>query len=123
MYPSRLKVGDRCYRIRFVKSIRKCNRPVGKGATVGLFDPARIEILIKAGMSKDDTLKTLLHELVHAIEYEYDIRISHKGVYLFEEALFDFIAANSDIFQVSQTRNNTFLIRGRDRKGPRSRLE
>lgn len=93
-YPSSLRIGDRVYRIRFVKSIRGCRREVGKGATVGLHDPARIEILIKAGMSQDDTLKTLLHELVHAIEYEYEIKISHSGVYKFEEALFDFICAN-----------------------------
>ncbi len=93
-YPSQLRVGDRNYRVNFVKSIRKCKLPVGKGATVGLHDPNRIEILIKAGMSEDDTLKTLLHELVHAIEYEYEIKISHSGVYKFEEALFDFICAN-----------------------------
>jgi hypothetical protein len=48
-------------------------------------------------MSKDDTLKTLLHEVVHCFEYEYEIRISHRGVYQFEEALFDFICAN-DLF-------------------------
>lgn len=94
-YPSTLKIGDRTYKIRFVKSIRRCNKPVGKGATVGVFDPARIEILIKKGMSKDETLKTLLHEITHAIEYEYEITISHKGVYKFEEAFFDFICANS----------------------------
>lgn len=93
-YPKTLKVGDRTYRIRFVKSIRRCKREVGKGATVGLHDPSRIEILIKQGMSHDDTLKTLLHELVHAIEYEYEIKISHRGVYKFEEAIFDFLVAN-----------------------------
>lgn len=99
-YPERLKIGDRWYRIRFVKSIRRCTKQVGKGATVGLHDPARIEILIKAGMSHDETLKTLLHELVHAIEYEYEIKISHSGVYKFEEALFDFICANSTLIQI-----------------------
>lgn len=93
-YPSKLRIGDRTYKIRFVNRIRGCNLPVGKGATVGIFDPHRIEILIKKGMSEDDTLKTLLHELVHAIEYEYEIKISHRGVYRFEEALFDFICAN-----------------------------
>ena len=95
-YPSKLKIGDRTYRIRFVKSIRKCNKPIGKGATVGLHDPNRLEILIKIGMSKDDTLKTLLHEVTHAIECEYDIKITHADVYKFEEAFFDFICANSD---------------------------
>ena len=95
-YPTRLKIGDKTYRIRFVKSIRRCKRPIGKGATVGLHDPNRLEILIKKGMSEDETLKTLLHEIVHSIEAEYDIKISHSGVYKFEEALFDFICANSE---------------------------
>ncbi len=94
-YPKTLKIGDRTYRIRFVKSIRKCKKQLGTGAIVGLYDPNRIEILIKAGMSSDDTLKTLLHEVVHAFEYEYDIKIAHSGVYKFEEAIFDFICANS----------------------------
>jgi len=95
-YPKTLKIGDRTYRIRFVKSIRGCKKPVGSGAIVGLYDPSRIEILVKQGMSRDDTLKTLFHEIVHAMEYEYDIKIAHSGVYKFEEALFDFIAANSE---------------------------
>jgi hypothetical protein len=92
-YPDSLRIGDRTYKVRFVKSIRGCKR-LGKGSTVGMYDPSRIEILIKAGMSKDDTLKTMLHEALHAIEFEYDIRISHKGIYAFKEALFDFICAN-----------------------------
>ena len=95
-YPKTLRIGDRTYRIRFVKSIRGCKKAIGEGATVGLYDPFRIEILIKTGMSKDDTLKTLFHEVIHAMEYEYDIKLAHSGVYKFEEALFDFIAANSE---------------------------
>lgn len=91
-YPSKLKIGSRTYRIRFVRSIRKCPN------TLGLFDPNRLEILILKEQSKDETLKTILHELVHAIEYEYEIKIAHSGVYKFEEALFDFICANSEVF-------------------------
>ena len=93
-YPTRLKIGDKHYRIKFVKSIRGCRLPVGKGATVGLCDPNRYEILIKSGMSQDETVKTLIHELGHAFEAEYDINISHKAVYQLEEAMFDFLVAN-----------------------------
>lgn len=97
-YPKSLKIGDRTYRIRFVKSIRGCKKDIGDGATVGLFDPFRIEILIRIGQSPDETLKTLVHEVMHGFEYEYDIKISHKGVYKMEEAFFDFLCANSDSF-------------------------
>lgn len=95
-YPDKLKIGDRHYRIRFVKSIRGCRKPVGKGATVGLCDEARREILIKRGLSADETLKTLLHELLHAMEFEYSIKMPHEAVYQYEEALFDFFCANSE---------------------------
>lgn len=91
-YPSRLRIGDRWYRIRFVKRIRKDPN------TLGLFDPNRIEILIKRGQSSDETLKTLLHEIHHGFEYEYDIRIKHEDIYRLEEAYFDFICANSEAF-------------------------
>lgn len=93
-YPEKLRIGDREYRVRFVKSIRGCKKRIGQGAIVGLYDPTRVEILIRKGQSDDEVLKTLLHEVVHAIEYEYEIKISHSGVYKFEEALFDFICAN-----------------------------
>jgi hypothetical protein len=63
---------------------------------VGLCDEARREILIKSGMSSDETLKTLLHELLHAMEFEYSIKIPHEAIYQYEEALFDFFCANSD---------------------------
>lgn len=96
-YPKKLIIGDKTYRIRFVKRIRECKKPATvKGSTVGLHDPNRLEILIKLGQSKDEVLKTLIHELMHAFQVEYDINTSHKSVYQMEEALFDFICANSD---------------------------
>lgn len=94
IYPKTLKIGDRTYRIKFVKSIRGCKRPVGKGATIGICDPRRIEILIKQGLSKDETLKTFIHEVAHCVEYEYDIKISHPDIDKVEEAIFDLICAN-----------------------------
>lgn len=96
-YPSKLKIGDKVYRIKFVKQIRECKKPASqKGATVGLHDPNRLEILIKNGQSHDEIVKTLIHEIFHAFQVEYDINTSHKSVYQTEEALFDFICANSE---------------------------
>jgi hypothetical protein len=89
-YPAKLKIGDRTYRIRFVKLIRNDK------SVLGLFDPNRIEILIKKDQSHDETLKTMLHEICHGFQYEYDINTTHKSVYQMEEALFDFICANSE---------------------------
>lgn len=91
-YPSRLKIGDRTYRVRFVSCIR------GDPDTLGLFDPNRIEILIAKGQSRDETLKTLFHEIMHGFEYEYDIPVKHKAIYRLEECFFDFLCANSEAF-------------------------
>lgn len=93
-YPKRLRIGDRYYRLRFVKSIRGCRRGNVEGAILGLFDPNRREILVKNGLSSDESLKTIIHEVLHAIEDEYDIPLPHSAVYSLEEALFDFFAAN-----------------------------
>lgn len=95
-YPERLKIGDVYYRIRFVSSIRGC-KGLGKGSTIGLCDEARREILIKKGLSADETLKTYIHELTHSLEFEYNIKISHEAVHQYEEAIFDFLCANSDL--------------------------
>lgn len=93
-YPPRLRIGDREYRLRFVRSIRGCRKGDVKGSTLGLYDPNRVEILVKRGLSADETLKTIIHEALHAIEDEYDIPLPHESVYKLEEALFDFFAAN-----------------------------
>jgi Zn-dependent peptidase ImmA (M78 family) len=94
-YPKSLRIGDRNYRLRFVKSIRGCKRGSVRGSTLGLFDPNRREILIKQGLSEDETVRTLLHEILHAFEEEYDVHLPHlNAVYVLEEALFDFICAN-----------------------------
>ncbi len=91
-YPKSLRIGDRVYRIRFVKLIRKDKN------TLGLFDPSRLEILIAKDQSPDETLKTFLHEIHHGFEFEYDIKIRHRDIYRLEEAYFDFICANSEAF-------------------------
>ncbi len=94
-FPDRVKIGDHFYRIRQVKSIRGCKKPVNKkGVTLGLADPNRREILMRVEMSDDEKLKTLIHECIHIAEEEYDIEVSHRAVYQFEEFVFDFIVAN-----------------------------
>ena len=94
-WPTKFKIGDVMYRVRFVKSIRGCKKsPHVKGSTVGLCDPNRKEILLKIGQTEDEILKSLLHELSHCFEEEYDIVLSHRAGYQLEEAVFDFICSN-----------------------------
>lgn len=48
-------------------------------------------IIIRKGLSKRETYKTLIHELHHAFEFEAGKKISHKTIYLLEKAWWDLI--------------------------------
>ncbi len=96
MYPDKLRVGSRIYRVRFVSSIRRNKN------NLGICDEHRGEILIRKDLSEDEKLKTLVHELLHAMEFEYQIKMPHDAVYQYEEAIFDFLCANSDALYSSK---------------------
>ena len=46
------------------------------------------QIVIKNGQSETETWKSFIHELIHAIEFEFRIPIPHKITYLLEDAVF-----------------------------------
>lgn len=86
-YPTSLKVKDEEYRVAFVADIAGDN-------TVGQCDPGNRVIHIENGQSREEMLKTFIHETLHALEFEYDIKISHKAIYKLEIAIFNFIRDN-----------------------------
>ena len=86
-YPTELKIGDEEYRVAFVASIDGTN-------TIGLCDSGNKVIHIQKGLSKEETLQTFIHEVIHSMEFEYNIKISHRSVYKFETAIYNFIKDN-----------------------------
>ncbi len=87
-YPKSLYIGDVTYRIRFVRSFKD-------ETTLGECDPSEHEIRIKQGMGREETLKTLLHELLHAIfEFEGGVTIPHKLIERMEGPLYNFLRDN-----------------------------
>lgn len=46
------------------------------------------QIAMKSGLSERETYKTLIHEVLHAMEFERGIKISHKAIYQLEDAVF-----------------------------------
>lgn len=83
-YPKELYVrGDR-YRVLFVKNLEN----------IGETDSGKLTIKLRAGMSKNETFRTLIHEILHAIEFSHPIDLKHKVVYELEEALFNLILDN-----------------------------
>lgn len=87
-YPKSLNIGHEDYRILFVRKIGKSNR------TLGLCDPTNHTLQIRCRQTPLETLKTLAHEVLHAIEDEYDIEIPHALIYILEQALVDFFIQN-----------------------------
>lgn len=86
-YPKEIIIKDESYRVCFVDVID------GKD-TLGQTDSGTQVIHLKKGQTLEETLKTLIHECLHALEFEYDIKISHKAVYQLENAIFDLLIKN-----------------------------
>lgn len=87
-YPKQLVIGDSVYKIRFVRKFKHKD-------VLAECDPGDHEIRIKQGQSKDETFACLIHEVLHAlIEFEGEIDIKHKDIYLLEALLVDFFKYN-----------------------------
>jgi len=86
-YPKVLHVKDEEYRVVFVDRIE------GKD-TLGICDPEARVITIQNGQTDLETMKTFVHEVLHALEFEHNLRISHKLVHKLEDAITDFLIQN-----------------------------
>jgi Zn-dependent peptidase ImmA (M78 family) len=51
-------------------------------------------IYLKEGEDEDETFKTMIHELVHAIDHVYSLKLRHAQVRKLELALADFMLQN-----------------------------
>jgi hypothetical protein len=83
-YPKKVFLRGESYRIVFVKNLEH----------IGETDPAKKVIRIRAGMSDNETFRTLVHELLHFLEFEWPVKIRHKQVYKLEKAIFQLIIDN-----------------------------
>lgn len=83
-YPKIIYFGAERYKIRFKKGL-DC---------FGETDWDRKTIRIKYGMSRRETLATLIHELLHVAEFEAPIKLKHKTVYKLEKAIVELLIDN-----------------------------
>jgi hypothetical protein len=71
--PRELVIGENIWFIKFVRCIDGCRD------TMGICDPSEYTIFIRQGLSYKERGSTLLHELYHAISYEYGFyHMNHK---------------------------------------------
>lgn len=85
-YPKRIYLGNYTYTVRFVSRLPK--------DTVGEADPVKCEIRILKGLGPKARLTTYVHEVLHAMEFSFDINLPHKLVRALEEPLVDFFLQN-----------------------------
>jgi hypothetical protein len=86
-YPKEVHVGDATYAVQFCRKMPAKN-------DLGETDPSTQTIKIKVGQGKEETSKTFIHELIHAVELEHDLEIPHKLVYALEAPLFQLLRDN-----------------------------
>lgn len=77
-YPKKIRLNGDVWTVKFVEM-----------KDAGETDPNTYEIKICKGMTKKETFKTFIHELLHVIEFTEDLPIPHKLVYKLEDAIFD----------------------------------
>jgi len=90
LYPSHVKVGKHRYRIDLVPFIEE----IAGNITRGYCDHKAKVITLLTKQTDKELFSTFVHELLHAIEHEYKVRIPHKLVYAQEGPLSETLLRN-----------------------------
>lgn len=85
-YPKEVHIGEETYQIIFPLKMPR--------GIVGECCSADKYIRIRRTQSKAQLFRSFVHEVLHAIEAEYEIPVSHKAVYGLERAIVDTLLFN-----------------------------
>lgn len=88
-YPKFINVNDERYEIRMVSKI-----PGEAAGDCGLCDDGKRIIWIRKTQSPAGLFRTFIHEILHAVEAEYNVPLKHQQVYALETALSALIMEN-----------------------------
>ena len=91
-YPKELWIGDALWRVKFVRKLQD-----GRGILDGLCDPSETTIYLRMGHDRAERFKTLVHEILHAIEYEWKLELPHQIIYGMEEPIYRILVDNGII--------------------------
>ena len=87
-YPKEIFFYDKTYDVKLLKTL------ADKWGASGVCDSGNKSIRMQRGMSKEEMLSTFIHELIHVIEFELPMKISHKTVHKLEAGLYELIVRN-----------------------------
>lgn len=65
--------------------------------TVGYCDTETKHLYIKNGQKKDEKIRCLIHECLHAIVDENKIKITHAVIHKLEKAIYEYLILNNHI--------------------------
>lgn len=85
--PSHVKVKNVTYEILWTDEFPE-------NAFYGQCDGLTKQIIIQKGLSKKQTLRTFYHELLHAIDFEYKVKIPHRLINKLEIPLLNLFLSN-----------------------------
>jgi Zn-dependent peptidase ImmA (M78 family) len=87
VFRNEFEIGEHTYKAAW------CERIEGKD-TLGYCDDEAKVIYVKDNQNLDECFSTILHELVHAMNHEYGMKLKHTQVYKLERALADLLVKN-----------------------------
>lgn len=90
-YPREIMIRDSLWAIRFV---RKPPGTTDRYWNDGLCDPSANTIYIRLGLDEHERFKTFVHEILHALEHEYELELPHHIVHALEEPILRILLDN-----------------------------
>lgn len=94
-YPGSVRVGKSLYELALVPHLVDGDKVDDKSRGFCERTPDGIKrIVIDRTMSEDLIFETFIHECLHALEYEYGLKIKHKLIHELEAPLAEFLKAN-----------------------------
>lgn len=94
--PSRLKIGRHWWTVELTEDWIY----YGKDRCRGLCDGTKRHIMVYGKQRKKLILSTFWHEVLHAIEFSYKVKIPHHVIYGIEGAITDLLLKNPECGQI-----------------------
>jgi hypothetical protein len=88
-FPKGFEINGHWWTLKFVRRIKDHGPEV-----LGLCDFAEKTLYCKLGQTPKERLSTVVHEAMHAVEEEFNVKIGHDLIYKLEGAVADFLLAN-----------------------------
>jgi len=91
--PSKIKIGGYFYDIEIDETLAL------KSGCQGTQCSNTLEIKIDGGIAQQNKESTLIHEIIEAINYHYELKLEHTVISTLESALYQVITDNSSMFK------------------------